>query len=51
MSLKALKCVFLDLLTTFTKYFQIHYNKIASYTSLIDVEYCRIDKVNKYYGK
>ena len=48
---KALEAVFIVLLTIITKYFQIHYNKFSSYTSLIDVEYCRIDRINKFYGK
>jgi hypothetical protein len=48
---KALEAVFIVLLTIITKYFQIHYNKFSSYTSLIDVEYCRIDRVKNFYGK
>ena len=48
---KALKAVFIGLLTIITKYFQIHYNNFSSYTSLIDVEYCRINWINKIYGK
>ena len=48
---KALEAVFIGLLTIITKYFQIHYNKFSSYTSLIDVEYCRIDRVKNFYGK
>ena len=48
---KALEEVFIGLLTIFTKYFQIHYNKYSGYTSLLDVEYCRIDRVKNFYGK
>ena len=51
MLLRTLKMVFVGLLTIIIKYFQIHYNKFSSYTSLIDVEYCRIDRINKFYGK
>ena len=41
---KAFKAAFTGLLTRIAKYFQIHYNKLSSYTSLKDVEYCRILK-------
>ena len=45
---KALKLAFMGLLTIITKYFQIHYIKFSSYTSLKDVEYCRILKSNNF---
>ena len=48
---KALKAAFTGLLTIIAKYFQIHYNKFSSYTSLKDVEYCRILEVMNFYGK
>ena len=51
MLFKALKHVFVGLLTIITKYFQIHYIKFLNYTSLRDVEYCRILRVINLYGK